>query len=176
VAVARSAGASLSELALPDGLVEAIAIHRTIVAAEAHRFLGPLVVNDRNQCTPVLLALLDEGATVTQVDYSHALAARETLSHQFGEWAANFDAILTLPALGEAPSIATTGDPQCCTRWTLVGAPAITVPTGRGPSGLPLGIQLVGHLGRDDRLIGVAEWFESLRPSLGRPSAPQRTR
>ncbi len=74
---------------------------------------------------------------------------------------AGYDAILTLPTLGEAPPLETTGDPRLCTRWTLVGAPAISLPAGRGPAGLPLGLQLAAQPGADRRLLGAAAWVES---------------
>ena len=54
-------------------------------------------------------------------------------------------------------------------RWSLVGAPAIAMPTGLGPSVLPLGLQLVGAPGDDDRLLRAAAWVEALLPSIGLP-------
>jgi Asp-tRNA(Asn)/Glu-tRNA(Gln) amidotransferase A subunit family amidase len=34
------------------------------------------------------------------------------------------------------------------------------VPAGRGPKGLPLGIQLVGRFGDDARVLACAHWIE----------------
>ncbi|HEX2323891.1 MAG TPA: amidase, partial [Chloroflexota bacterium] len=66
----------------------------------------------------------------------------------------------TPPATGEAPGLETTGDPRFCTRWTLLGAPALVLPSGRGRQGLPLGLQLVGAQGDDQRLLRAAAWAE----------------
>jgi Asp-tRNA(Asn)/Glu-tRNA(Gln) amidotransferase A subunit family amidase len=173
MAAAQAAGATLRELELPAGLAQSLPVHRTIMAAEAHRFVGPLVLNDRDRCSPQLLSLLDAGAAVTLADYKAALLAQQSVKRQFDDWFAGFDAIATLPALGEAPGIETTGDPKFCTRWTLAGAPAVTVPTGLGPSRMPLGIQIVGRVGQDEELLGIARWFESLRPGPGQPPAPR---
>ncbi len=173
LAAAQVAGATVRELELPESLAQAIAVHRTIMAAEAHRFVGPLVMRDRDRCSPQLLSLLDAGAAVTPAEYEAAMLAQQSVKRQFDDWFAGFDAIVTLPTLGEAPSIETTGDPKFCTRWTLVGAPALTLPTGLGPSGMPLGIQLVGRVGGDQELLGVARWFESVRPGPGQPPAPR---
>ena len=72
------------------------------------------------------------------------------------------DAVLTPPARGEAPAtLEETGDPVFCTIWSLVGAPAINLPAGMGPAGLPLGLQFVGARGNDAALLGVASWCES---------------
>ena len=81
-----------------------------------------------------------------------------------------FDALLTIPTPGEAPGLETTGDPRFCTHWTLIGAPAITIPTGLGPSGLPLGMQLVGRVGRDRELLRGAEWVAERLPRLSLPA------
>jgi Asp-tRNA(Asn)/Glu-tRNA(Gln) amidotransferase A subunit family amidase len=64
-------------------------------------------------------------------------------------------------APGEAPPIATTGDPMFNRAWTLLHLPCITLPAGRGPTGLPVGIQLIGRPGEDARLLTVARFAEA---------------
>jgi Asp-tRNA(Asn)/Glu-tRNA(Gln) amidotransferase A subunit family amidase len=46
------------------------------------------------------------------------------------------------------------------------------MPTGLGPSALPLGLQLVGARGADRRLLAAAAWAEALLP---KPPAPVLT-
>ncbi|MEA2662057.1 MAG: hypothetical protein QOH08_1629, partial [Chloroflexota bacterium] len=99
-----------------------------------------------------------------------AIRERLRLIAAFNEWAAAYDAILTVPAIGEAPTAETTGDPRFCSRWTFVGAPAVVIPTGLGPHGLPLGLQLVGARGSDRRLLAAAATAESLLPRPPRPN------
>jgi amidase len=48
--------------------------------------------------------------------------------------------------------------------WNLAGWPAMAVPAGRHPRGLPLSIQLVGRPGSEAVLLGVAAELERLRP------------
>jgi len=48
--------------------------------------------------------------------------------------------------------------------WNLAGWPAMAVPAGRHPSGLPLSVQLVGRPGSEAMLLGVAGQLEQLRP------------
>ena len=74
-----------------------------------------------------------------------------------------FDAILTMPAFGEAPAgLDFTGKAEYCAPWTLIGAPAISLPAGFGKNHLPLGIQLVGDYRQDLRLLSVAKWVEGV--------------
>jgi len=76
---------------------------------------------------------------------------------------ARCDAIATVPAPGEAPpGLANTGDAVFCSLWSLTGLPAITMPSGRGPRGLPLGLQVVGRYREDERALQVAAWCEGV--------------
>ena len=74
---------------------------------------------------------------------------------------AEVDALVTLGAAGQAPQgLETTGDPSFCRVWTQLGCPCISLPVLAGPAGLPVGLQLVGTRGADDRLLAVAAWVE----------------
>jgi Asp-tRNA(Asn)/Glu-tRNA(Gln) amidotransferase A subunit family amidase len=46
----------------------------------------------------------------------------------------------------------------------VLGLPAIALPAPRSPTGLPIGFQLVGRFGDDERLIAVAREYESVWP------------
>jgi Asp-tRNA(Asn)/Glu-tRNA(Gln) amidotransferase A subunit family amidase len=72
------------------------------------------------------------------------------------------DVLLTPSAPGEAPEgLASTGDPVFNRVVTLLGFPAFSLPAGLGPSGLPLGVQLVGAPGGEEALLAVAAWIEA---------------
>lgn len=169
LAALGAAGARIERPPLPAGLDEALPVQRTIMAVEAAANFGPAVAGQPGAVSSTLRALLDEGARTPAATYQAALRERTRLIAAFADWAAPFDAVLTLPAAGEAPGLETTGDPRFCTRWTLVGAPALTLPTGFGPAGLPLGLQLVGAPGTDRRLLAAAAWVEARRPAPGWP-------
>jgi Asp-tRNA(Asn)/Glu-tRNA(Gln) amidotransferase A subunit family amidase len=73
-----------------------------------------------------------------------------------------YDAVLTLPAFGEAPlGLHYTGDAEYCAPWTLLGVPALSLPAGFGKNGLPLGVQVVGPYRQDHKTLRVAKWIES---------------
>jgi Asp-tRNA(Asn)/Glu-tRNA(Gln) amidotransferase A subunit family amidase len=161
VALLREAGAPVREVSLPAGLDEARLVHRTIMAFEGAAELGPLVEREPATVSAVLRRFLAEGAGVGHDTYQAARAERDRLVEEFRHWADGFDGVVTPAAPDEAPSSESTGDPRFCTRWTLVGAPAIVVRSGLGPQGLPIGLQLVGAPGQDARLLGTARWVES---------------
>ncbi|WP_433272691.1 amidase [Pseudonocardia xinjiangensis] len=49
------------------------------------------------------------------------------------------------------------------TPWNLAGFPAMSVPAGVHPTGLPIGVQLVAPPGGESRLLALAAQLESLR-------------
>src|SRR5213594_3168555 len=164
-----SAGGPVAWPLPPHGLDEAPAILRTIMLFEAARALADDLRGREDLVSETARRHLTEGAAIPEAAYRAALAERDRLVAAFASWAAPYDAILTPAAIGEAPGSATTGDPRFCSRWSLVGAPAIVIPSGLGPQRLPLGLQLVGAPGDDRRLLAAAAWCEARLPQIGAP-------
>ena len=85
-------------------------------------------------------------------------------------WASGFDAILTLPAAGQAPrGLADTGSAAFNALWTQLYMPCLTLPAGRGADGLPVGVQLVARRHTDERLLAIALWVEQRLAEGERP-------
>lgn len=107
--------------------------------------------------------------------YGRALKVRGKLSRELAAALGQVDAVLTPTAPGVAPQVGgTAADPvgayladvaTCLAN--LAGLPAITVPSGSGEEGLPLGAQLLGAAGADYRLLALAG---SLERALGADS------
>ena len=83
------------------------------------------------------------------------------LAGEMDNFLSGFDAAVTPPTPGEAPAdLAQTGDPAFCAIWSLCGVPAITIPAGLGPCGLPIGMQIVAQRFADDIVLSVAKWCD----------------
>ena len=158
-------GAEVVETELPAAFNQAHPCLRRIMAHEAAKFFRELQMRDREKISAVLNAFLDEGSDISDSAYQDTLRLRGQLQEDLSAFLKEFDAIITPPANGEAPAtLDNTGDPAFCTIWTLCGVPAITIPTGLGPQGLPLGLQIVGGYQADDKLLAVACWCEERLP------------
>jgi Asp-tRNA(Asn)/Glu-tRNA(Gln) amidotransferase A subunit family amidase len=171
VAALRHAGADVDEAELPGLFAQAHDTQRCIMAYEGAMNLGSVQRQHRDRISARLNEFLDEGAAIAEGRYLEALALRARLQQQFARFMENFDAVITPPATGEAPgTLAETGNPAFCSIWTLLGVPAVTIPVGLGPRGLPLGMQIVAGADSEDAALAVADYCESVLPFAGWPS------
>ena len=164
----RKAGAIVTAAAFPDAWQDAQRVHRTIMFYEAVQQLGELQAGERGRLSAKLNAALDEGREIAAEEYAAARGRRDALIAAATEWLAPFDAIACPPAPAPAPADLTqTGDPACCTFWSLLGFPAISLPIAKANGGLPLGLQLAAVAGGDERLLSTAQWCEACLPFRG---------
>jgi Asp-tRNA(Asn)/Glu-tRNA(Gln) amidotransferase A subunit family amidase len=52
--------------------------------------------------------------------------------------------------------------------WNMTGQPAASVPAGFTADGLPVGLLIVGAVGREDLVLAAAAAFEATAPWRGR--------
>ena len=78
------------------------------------------------------------------------------------------DALICPAAVGPAPDASTTGNPAFNSPWSLTALPTICFPIALAPSGLPLGVQIVGKAYGEASLFRAAQWCEErVRDELG---------
>lgn len=158
---AQTAGARV--VALVDwAAYEAMdAVHTTVMTAGAARALAWEYDNARDQLSDFYRDTLAEGRAIDDAAYYEAQARADAFRNEAVVRLDGIDAILTVPASGEAPAgIEWTGDPLFNKVWTLLRWPCVTIPAGRGSHGLPVGVQIVTGYGEDARALAVASWLE----------------
>jgi Asp-tRNA(Asn)/Glu-tRNA(Gln) amidotransferase A subunit family amidase len=130
-----------------------------MTADMAHRH-GKIVTRGGDVVSQTLRDFLAEGRRVPATRYLEALAQAKQYTRSLSDFFEYYDAILTPAATGVAPKgLESTGDPAFCSLWTLTGLPAVSLPLLQGENGLPLGVQLVGPMNRDARLLRTAKWL-----------------
>ncbi len=155
-----ASGAQIEELAVPDGF-EALSVARKVINDyERARALDWEWHHRRNQISGALSASLANGWSISFEDYLKARRMVETWRAWLEGAMAGYDAIVTAAVNGEAPEgLDSTGDSSFQEIWTLLHTPSITLPLHSGPTGLPVGVQFVGHRFGDDALLGLARWI-----------------
>jgi Asp-tRNA(Asn)/Glu-tRNA(Gln) amidotransferase A subunit family amidase len=161
IATLRDAGAVIEEIELAELDRANWSAINTILASEGAAIFAGLVARNPDRSSDHLKSLVETGRAHSAADYLVAKASQDRLREAFTTEMSGYDAVLTLPAFGEAPKgLSYTGDAEYCAPWTLLGVPALSLPAGFGKNGLPLGIQIVGPYRQDHRTLRVAKWVE----------------
>jgi Asp-tRNA(Asn)/Glu-tRNA(Gln) amidotransferase A subunit family amidase len=108
---------------------------------------------------PRTAAAIREGQSIAYPEYNMYRASPRTLRAELELLmeATGIDLWVSPATTGPAPrGIATTGDPAMNLPWTHAGLPVLTLPAGRAPGGLPLGLQCAGRFGHDEDLLAWA--------------------
>jgi Asp-tRNA(Asn)/Glu-tRNA(Gln) amidotransferase A subunit family amidase len=162
IAKLRCAGAIVEELELSELDAANWATINCILSSEAALIFADLVTRYPERTSDHLKSLVENGKAHSATDYLAARAFQDAWRHKLTAEMSGYDALLTLPAFGEAPrGLHYTGDAEYCAPWTLLGVPAVTLPAGFGKNGLPLGLQIVGSYLNDHRMLRVAKWVEA---------------
>jgi Asp-tRNA(Asn)/Glu-tRNA(Gln) amidotransferase A subunit family amidase len=157
-------------------MAESLKLARDICCWELRWSLRNLAEKDRSLMSESLQQRLALAEDMSLADYRAALDQRERMRTRFKALAPFADGCITLSSVGIAPPFdgtGSTGEPGITHQTGLpafnaatsaLGAPAITLPL-MGISGMPVGVQIVGQLHRDQDLTGLAAWMrENVKP------------
>lgn len=145
---------------LPAAVEQAVAWHAAVNESELALALQREYRHHAQGLSPTLRERVAAGMKLPALDY---LIARDRIEHvasAFDAWFDQYDAILSPAALGPAPAgLASTGNPLMQTVWTFAGLPALSLPLLTLDGGLPLGVQAVGPMHHDGRLLRSCRWL-----------------
>jgi amidase len=132
-----------------------------------------------DEIEPLSRALYDRAKSTTSLGYLGAVAQLQALARGIVAFFADYDVLVT-PALAERPlpigecnglGSEPLRDLERSGRFTpytslfnVTGQPAITLPVGFGPDGLPTSVQIVGKPLGEDTLLQLAAQVETAHP------------
>jgi amidase len=155
------AGALVEELAIAPEHRGLTAAQDRIMGYELARALAHERIERSAELSPRLAQMLDAGLSVGSADYDAALSEAAAARAGLDRFFASCDAVMVPAAPGEAPAgLGSTGNPVFNRMWTLLGVPCVTVPARWAENGLPTGVQLVGRIRDDARLMAAAAFLE----------------
>lgn len=152
----REAGARVSDVNIPHAELTA-AVYLHIQLPESSAYHAVTLEREPGSYTPAVRLRLEMGRYVLAEDYARAQQGREVLTHEVDAALAGVDALMlpTLPipapTLGQGMVVLNGTDVPVRTAmlrltqlFDVTGHPAISLPCGRTPAGLPVGLQIVG--------------------------------
>ena len=154
-------GAKVAKLPVADALANLVAVQATIHEYEICQHQAEVFDTHWDQISDTLKPVITRGRLISRAEYEDAQAVKMSAQDFFENFFIEYDAIIAPSAAGEAPKFgAGTGDPIFCTLWTLAGLPSVTLPLLVGDTGLPIGVQLIGPVEKDNRLLRTARWLQ----------------
>ena len=166
------AGARVSEVELPAPFAGLNDAQVAMSSYEFHRALAWERQHHADRISASLTARLAGGAQVTRDRYEAARALTEQCMALIARRFSGVDLLLAPSVPGEAPGIESTGEPTFGLMWSQLGLPCLTLPAGRGPSGLPLGVQLIAPRQADAALLRDAAWVETVLAPVATAAVP----
>ncbi len=157
-------GVDVVTVKLPHGDFAAVGrSNRIIMAYEAARQHKAIYLRHPDLLGASTVKLIEFGLTVTPGQFEQELRQSERCRALFQDAMQSVDALLTFSAPGEAPLLEDgTGASTFNRIWTTIGSPCLTLPAGKGRTGLPLGLQLVAVHGHDYALLQLGKRFEGI--------------
>jgi aspartyl-tRNA(Asn)/glutamyl-tRNA(Gln) amidotransferase subunit A len=154
--------AGLPRIQLPD-LREMLRVGLDVLNWEAADLHRSRIESNPDAYGEDVLRRLRDASEVSQETYEAGLAEVPRLRAAVEEAMAGVDAILTPATAIVAPPIGEIGVGEQLTRFTrpfnVTGQPVVTLPLKS--SGLPVGVQLIGHYGQDAQLLEIASSLET---------------
>jgi Asp-tRNA(Asn)/Glu-tRNA(Gln) amidotransferase A subunit family amidase len=164
------AGAPATDVAMPASLAGLAAAGAAVIEAEAAAYHEPDFATHGAEYGPHIAAAVRAGLGMPAPAYVRANRARLAFREDVLPALGACDALLAPTAPAPAPAgLASTGDGSLCAPWSWAGVPAITLPSGLAPDGLPYAVQLVAAPGAEAGLLAAARWCEAV---LGFRAAP----
>jgi Asp-tRNA(Asn)/Glu-tRNA(Gln) amidotransferase A subunit family amidase len=159
-AVTSSLGTAVTHLPAPEMIASYLAGHKAVYEVELAQNLGAICDAKSALVGPAAKATVAIGRTHHSDVYDAAQAMRVRAIADLSSYFASYDVLITPAATSEAPLFDEgTGNPTCNALWSFVGFPCITLPLTTGPTGLPVGVQLIGAMGADKKLLQLAKWL-----------------
>ncbi len=155
------AGAPVREIVLPEEFSRLYhAARETINNYERSKSMAAEWAAHSDRISKVLGDRIRLGYQTKHEDYIAALRLGEHCRAQIDRALDDVDAVISPCVKGEAlTGLRYTGDPAFQQFWTVLYVPSMSLPTHRGPNGLPVGIQLVAPRYQDERLFACARWI-----------------
>ncbi len=164
------AGAEVVEVSFPSTAPEIADAAQPVLRYEAAVAHAVRYAEHKHQYRDNIRGLIEAGHATSEEEYRGARDAMRRLRDSLGETLTQVDALLLPVAPTTAPEgLHATGSGIFCGPASFTGLPAIALPSGVSPSGLPLAIQLIGPSLGEAKLLSVAAWAERVLEFSAKP-------
>jgi Asp-tRNA(Asn)/Glu-tRNA(Gln) amidotransferase A subunit family amidase len=153
-----AAGAKIHDVEMPAVFTDINQSFNVISGVEALRAMALEARDHFSTLNHWIKDSLNAAKRVDQTQFDkaqwHVVQCQQAMAEVFK----GCDAIITPSTSGEAIADVVSVSNSAFNRiWTLLHVPCVTIPAFEGPNGMPVGLQVVGPVGDDDRIIALSQ-------------------
>ena len=157
------AGGHLSEVTLPEEFRHLTDAQALIADFEAANSAAYELHSRRDSVSKSYLERAETGLSYTEKQYDDALSVVTRAQNSFDAVMEGVDVLLCPSATGQAPEgLDATGNPIFNRLGTALKGPCVNIPGLSGHSGLPVGVQLIGRIKDDRKILATADWMHGI--------------
>jgi aspartyl-tRNA(Asn)/glutamyl-tRNA(Gln) amidotransferase subunit A len=153
----------LPSLPTPPELPTLPLTYAQVIQAEAYAFHQPLLTTRPDLYHPGTRRSIENGAAIPAAGYILARREMERLRESTAQLFSGVDLLITPSAPGPAFPLGQPGGLvflRNSAPSNLYGLPALSIPCGFTPAGLPVGLQITGPAGREDQVLALAVAYQ----------------
>ena len=155
-------GAQVADVTLPAECDKLNAACVTVIRYECARLLAHEYRVKRDGLSKTMQGVIEDGNKIPYADYRAALDLAAHCRRAIAPIFEQYDALITPSAECEAAPIENPiGDSVFSRLWTILHVPCLAMTTELSAGlKLPVGIQLIGMLNEDEKLLRISRWVE----------------
>lgn len=144
-----------------DSLMRA---HAAIMHYEFARSLYPVFAVKPNGISQHVKNAIEVGLSIARDEYLRYRKLQRDMREQWDSFLEGTDIVITYSAPGAAPEgLSFTGSSAFCKPWSVLGWPALHLPTAENNLKLPVGVQLIGPPRSDHILM---QWAQKIQTEI----------
>ena len=158
-----AAGAEIVEIGLPGSFSSSHSVQRIVMNVECAAYHEQFHADQAEDYGPRVRAGMEMGMLIPATKYLQAMRLRRQFRQDMVQMVQQVDAVLTPTTPAPAPKDRnTTGDASFQVPWSTSGLPTVTIPSGLSDNGMPLAVQLGALPFQEGKLLGAAQWCQTV--------------
>ena len=167
--------ASVVDVQIPAGALRSSGVYANVRGPEAYTYHAAFLATSPEKYQPPTRAALEAFADTKASVYARARLEVDALRREIPRTFARVDVLVTPTMVAEPVRIADSArdnavDWRNLVPFNTLGLPAISIPCGTTPSGLPVGLQIAGPPFGESRVLALAHAYEQSAGWHKRPS------
>jgi Asp-tRNA(Asn)/Glu-tRNA(Gln) amidotransferase A subunit family amidase len=158
----KAQGFLIKEIDIFENIENINNAHRGIVASEFASVHKERFKEFGDKFSEHSKSLIEQGKSITQETLISSFKLQNETKKKFMDLtnSLNIDVWISPSAIDTAPKgLESTGSPLMNLPWTFIGVPTLSIPADKINSGLPIGLQVAGALGEDEKLIKLCSSY-----------------